>query len=285
MGFEIQRAMKSRETETPCNQRQPLGDFNGRRAMFLDEPSIKELLLRMVGKMTANFALRDDLLQEAFIHLWRMETRRPGQTKSWYLQSCKFHLSHYLASGCSVDSIKRSRGHSRYDEDSEEPAGFPEMVESDNSVMSQVIARDWISVLSPNLRPGELAVLHSLADGLGAREIARRLKMSHTMVLRCRGKIKSLLVRVERPPILSQHLGHARRNGNRNQANGFGHPNQARAARPVEAPMVLNQPSHTNGTTRHRVIPAGTIPPGQANGFFEAARKLNRLATSGQAVA
>jgi DNA-directed RNA polymerase specialized sigma24 family protein len=218
--------------------------------------------------MTLNLALREDLLQEALLHLWRMKTRRPGQTRSWYVQSCRFHLTHYLASGCSVDSIKRGRGHSRYDEVSEEPDGFPEMVESQNSVLSQVIAGDLISVLAPNLRPGELAVLHSLADGLGAREIGRRLKMSHTMVLRCRAKIKSLLVRLERHAILSQRLGHARRTGNRNQANGFRHPDQGRAAGPVKWPMVQKEPSHTNGTTRPRVIPAGTIPPGQANGLL-----------------
>src|SRR5437899_3102343 len=88
--------------------------------MYLDEPSMKDSLLRMTGRMTPNLALRQDLLQEALIHLWLTETRRPGQTKSWYLQSTRFHLQHHLASGCSVDSTKRAWGGSHFDQDSEE---------------------------------------------------------------------------------------------------------------------------------------------------------------------
>src|SRR5260370_40330247 len=75
--------------------------------MFIDEESIRECLLRMIRRITPNLALRDDLLQEALIHLWLTEARRPAQTRSWYLQSVKFHLLHYLASGRSVDSANR----------------------------------------------------------------------------------------------------------------------------------------------------------------------------------
>src|SRR5260370_7645471 len=78
--------------------------------MFVDELSTRDSLVRMVRRMTANLALREDLLQEALIHLWLTEARRPSQTKSWYLQSCKYHLLHYLASGRSVDSGKRRAG-------------------------------------------------------------------------------------------------------------------------------------------------------------------------------
>ena len=152
---------------------------------------MKDSLLRMTGRITPDFALRQDLLQEALIHLWLTETRRPGQTKSWYLQSAKFHLLHYLASGRSVDSPKRGRGRSHLDDDSKKPGEFPELVEPGRSVVGQVIGRDIISLLSPHLSPRELAVLDGLADGLGVREIGRRLKMSHSMVIRHRSKIAS----------------------------------------------------------------------------------------------
>src|SRR5437016_5955831 len=142
-------------------------------------PSMKDLLVRMIGMITPNFALREDLLQEALIHLWLTETRRPGQTRSWYLQSSKFHLQHYLASGCSVDSPKRGRGHSHIDVNSEQAEELPALVDPGDSVSSQVSARDIISLLSPHLSPCELAVLDGLADGLGVREIGRRLGMSH----------------------------------------------------------------------------------------------------------
>src|SRR5260221_971754 len=87
-------------------------NLNNRTAMSQDGPSMREPLLRMIGRITPNFTLRQDLFQEALIHLWLMEARRPGQTKSWYLQSSKFHLLHFLASGRSVDCPKRADCHS-----------------------------------------------------------------------------------------------------------------------------------------------------------------------------
>jgi len=194
--------------------------INNRTAMCLDEPSVKESLLRMTRRMTSNFSLREDLLQEALTHLWLMETRRPGQTKSWYLQSAKFHLLHYLASGRSVDSTKRGRGHSHFEHDFEAPGEVPELMDPGDSVVSQIIARDIISLLSPHLCTRENNVLDCLADGLGVREIGRRLEMSHTMVLRHRSKIASLLVGLERPSFLREQFRRTSRAGDRNQAKG-----------------------------------------------------------------
>src|SRR6266478_996632 len=132
--------------------------------MCLDEPSVKDALLRMTGSITPNFAFRQDLLQEALIHLWLTEIRRPGQTKSWYLQSAKFHLQHCLAAGCSVDSTKRGGSLSHFEHNFEQPQELPELVDRGDSVVGQVIARDIISLLSPHLSPREKAVLDSLAD-------------------------------------------------------------------------------------------------------------------------
>ncbi len=153
----------------------------------------------MIEKITPNPALREDLLQEASIHFWLTEARRPGQTKSWYLQSCKFHLQHYLASGRSVDSFKRRRGQLELASEAEEWRVFPEQADSGDSVLTVVCTRELISLLSRRLLPLEKAVLECLADGLGPREIGRRLGISHTMVLRHRGKIASLLTRPESP--------------------------------------------------------------------------------------
>src|ERR1044071_2197103 len=174
-------------------------EFDDGIVMCLDDPSVKEFLLRMTGSITHDFAFRQDLLQEASIHLWLTETRRPGQTKSWYVQSSKFHLQHYLSSGRSVDSRKRWRGYSHVEHNCEEAEEFPDLVEPGGSVLSQVIARDIISLLSPHLSPCENAVLDGLADGLGVREIGRRLGISHTMVVRHRFKIASLLLKLDGP--------------------------------------------------------------------------------------
>jgi DNA-directed RNA polymerase specialized sigma24 family protein len=76
------------------------------------------LIWRLVQCTTSNAALRDDLVQEALVRLWRVKARRTGQTKSWYLQSCKFRLRHYLSSGRSMDSGKRRAGQVSINSDS-----------------------------------------------------------------------------------------------------------------------------------------------------------------------
>ena len=178
--------------------------------MFVDEASARQCLARMIRKMTANGALRDDLLQEALIHLWLTEVARAGQTRSWYLQSCKYHLMHYLSAGRSVDSSKRRAGQLQLAEDSEE-CDWIVNDDSGASVFGWVSARDIMSLLSPHLQPQEKAVLECFADGLRVREIGRKLKISHTMVIRHRRKIASLLKRLESPG--ARHTARVKPNG------------------------------------------------------------------------
>jgi len=165
--------------------------------MLVDDVAIRESLIRIIRKVTANGALRDDLLQEALIHLWLTEVGRAGQTRSWYLQSCKYHLLHYLAAGRSVDSAKRRSGQTQFMEDLDGSISSVEDGDSGESVFGLVSARDIISLLSPLLARQERSVLECFADGLRLREIGRKLGISHTMVIRHRAKIASLLKRLE----------------------------------------------------------------------------------------
>jgi len=171
----------------------------------------------MIRRMTPNTALREDLLQEATVHLWLTETRRPGQTRSWYLQSCRFHLQHYLNCGRSIDSAKRWRDQLPLDEYSNNAENSNEQSDSGNSVFTCVSAREIMSLLRPYLSTQEQAVLICLAEGLGAREIGRKLKLSHTMAIRHRRKIADLFKRLELPPAEGAELpkknGAHRRNG------------------------------------------------------------------------
>jgi len=160
---------------------------------------MRAALGRMIQGLTPNPALQEDLLQEAMVHLWLTETRRPGQTRSWYLQSCRFHLQHYLNSGRSIDSGKRWRAQLPLTDHSEEEDATPEQGDSDNSVVTSVSVREIMTLLSLQLSSQEQAVLDCLADGLGPREIGRKLKLSHTMVIRHRRKIAALLTRLELP--------------------------------------------------------------------------------------
>ena len=174
--------------------------------MLVDEPKTKESIGRLVQNLASNPTLRDDLRQEALIHLWLIEIHRPGQTRSWYLQSCKFHLLHYLASGRSVDSNKRRDGQMPYETHSEDQSDRHDLVDPGASVQSFVSARELVSLLSRGLMPVEKAVLEGLADGLGPREIGRRLNISHTMVRKHRCKIASLLAGLEKSPWQSRGL-------------------------------------------------------------------------------
>jgi RNA polymerase sigma factor (sigma-70 family) len=167
--------------------------------MLVNELSTRDSLVRMVRRLTGNRALREDLLQEALVHLWITEVSRAGQTRSWYLQSCKYHLLHYLAAGRSVDSAKRRDRQLALAEHGDGPEYLVDDADSGDSVLDLVSARDIISLLSPQLNRQERAVLECFAEGLRLREIGRKLKMSHTMVIRHRKKIASLLSRLDRP--------------------------------------------------------------------------------------
>src|SRR5436190_22004640 len=99
--------------------------------------------------------------------------------------------------------MKRREGRVHSDDQSEQESDFFELEDSGESVLSAVCARELISMLSQELLPHERAVLHCLADGLGPREIGRRLNISHTMVIKHRCKIASLLSRLDHAPDLA----------------------------------------------------------------------------------
>src|SRR5205814_2175091 len=77
---------------------------------LVEDTRVRQSLEKIVANLTADRALQDDLLQESLLHIWRMENHNPGHTRSWYLQSCRYHLLHWLSSGRSLDSFKRCKG-------------------------------------------------------------------------------------------------------------------------------------------------------------------------------
>jgi DNA-binding CsgD family transcriptional regulator len=64
--------------------------------------------------------------------------------------------------------------------------------ESANTVLADVSAREIVSALSKVLSAKEMSVLQWLSDGLGTREIAKLLGISHPMVIKHRRKIAAL---------------------------------------------------------------------------------------------
>ena len=173
--------------------------------MLIHDTRTREILFRIVCRLSSVPAVREDLMQEALVHLWLLEEQRPGQRPSWYLQSCKYRVQNFIAAGRSVDSPKRQAGKVHYsDADQEELLGS--QTETEAGFYALVNARDIFSLLFGRLTPFERAILNHLAVGLGAREIAKRLEVTHPTVIKYRRKIAAQVVRLGIPRVRSRAL-------------------------------------------------------------------------------
>jgi RNA polymerase sigma factor (sigma-70 family) len=160
--------------------------------MLFDCPKTLDELRRIVARLVANSTVHDDLIQEALVHLWIEEYRHPGHSRSWYLRSCYFHLKNYLRKGRSVDSTKRRLESSLTSNEfetgpeAEPPVDLNDGPDPNGDVLSAVAQREVLALLSNHLDWRGREILSCLADGLSAREIALKLKLSHTAVIKRR---------------------------------------------------------------------------------------------------
>jgi len=167
--------------------------------MVIDDSKTIDCLRRMVARLTYNGSQMEDLMQEALVHLWQIQQLEPGHTKSWYLQSCRYHLQHHLALGRSIDSPKRSsaRMHpATPDEDHESLLDKHVSGRISEDVLADVSARDMVNAISKCLPEFGRTILELLANGLGVCEIARRLNISHPTAINHRRKIATVANRL-----------------------------------------------------------------------------------------
>lgn len=163
--------------------------------VFGDQEQMMDVLRRIVARVTRDEALRDDLLQEGLLHLWEITRQRPGQTRSWYLQHCRFHLQRRLRIGRSLDSYKRRGGRislSDHDLDVLKPR-----LDGDGLAS----ARDILRLLWQRLSERERDILVGLVEGHAVRELARRLQVSHPTILKHRRAIAELALRLGIEPL------------------------------------------------------------------------------------
>lgn len=151
--------------------------------MLIDAPGIRSRLQGIVSRLAPS-SLREDLIQEAMIHLWHMEEEEPGRNELWYLQGCRFHLQNVLRQGRSVDSLKRFGAQVLSSEQAADECTLGELAEPNESLWEEVSANDFLTELSYWLTAEEKETLVCLMEGLTARETAKRLNVSHTMVNR-----------------------------------------------------------------------------------------------------
>ena len=94
--------------------------------MLIEDAGMREVLRKIAAGFSADPTQRDDLMQECMINLWRAERDKPGRTRSWYLQSCRFHLQHCAVLGRSLDSPKRASPDKRLNIDDSDEGQVPE---------------------------------------------------------------------------------------------------------------------------------------------------------------
>jgi hypothetical protein len=167
--------------------------------MHVENAKAWNVLRRIVAGLSMDLVLRQDMMQECLLWLSRVERERPGHTMSWYLRNCRFHLQHWLASGRSVDSLKRSGHAQKVHIDEVVDDGTIERIQTNGDPMEEIFARDIISSLLRHLRPPEQKVLHGLARGLTLREVASELDLSYPTALRYRRKIARLVTKLNSP--------------------------------------------------------------------------------------
>ncbi len=155
----------------------------------LEQPEVRQRLSELVRSLTTDADLWEDLLQEAAIHLWRMALEHPGQTASWYLQSCRFHLLDLLKSGRSVHAPRHHNCLCDISGQSDATESEEDWLKAGEDLFGSVSARDILHELLLLLEPSDQSILRELTDGQGVRETARRLGVAYHAVREARRRI------------------------------------------------------------------------------------------------
>lgn len=174
-------------------------------ATLIDDPGVVQNLRKIVSTLSYQSSVRQDLMQEALIHLWRLQQERPGQRKSWYLQNCRFRIQHYLATGRSLDSPKRRSAQTALSFMEVEGLERTASLTTPDNELETASANDLVEALEFYLRPIECDVLRCLAEGFSTTEIARQLGLSSPTVVKYRRKIARLASVLESMPAPRRH--------------------------------------------------------------------------------
>ena len=153
-------------------------------------PKLKQLACKY--QRYTVFADQDDLLNEMEIFLWKQW--RTGlwenKTESYIVQACYFHLRNYLRT---VQEKVRSRsldetgvGPARDPADQEE--GFPcgEMLIDGSPDIEAGLESNALydTIMNNGFSPLEKEIIARLCEGYTVREIGKKLRISHTMVVK-----------------------------------------------------------------------------------------------------
>jgi DNA-directed RNA polymerase specialized sigma24 family protein len=154
-----------------------------------EDHRIVKQLRGIAARLTGDLDLQKDLMQEMFLHLVQVEADRPGQTLSWYLQGCQFRARDYLDRGRSINSIKRGNNLVPLDQGDDDGDGslgaWPEAPDPID-LHNELITRDIVDLLVPQLTVMQQQILFLLMHGFGVCEVAREFRVSHPAIVRHR---------------------------------------------------------------------------------------------------
>ncbi len=160
-------------------------------------PTLKKITGRLNGHHP--FFDGDDLYQEALIHLWDAYKKKSvsDKTDSYILQGCYYHLKNYLR-----------KVHERTP-----CVSLNDPVGTDGARLEEILSLEALTpfdylegklelegIMSrSNLAGREKDVALLLMDGMTVREIGRRLRISHVMVVKIKNKIRQKYIQFHRP--------------------------------------------------------------------------------------
>jgi RNA polymerase sigma factor (sigma-70 family) len=162
--------------------------------MLVSNPRVRAKVRAIAKAISSNPSDHEDLLQEMMIHLWQSEHAKPGQTESWYLQSCKYFGRDYQKRGRSVDSKHRA-GCVLLSMDEKVPENGP-TVEPTNGqdFRDQLCLSDILALVKERLTAAQQMLFDALATGASVSEVSERLGCSHQYVSKQRKKIATTLM-------------------------------------------------------------------------------------------
>ena len=164
--------------------------------MLIEEEGILESLRQIIAGFRKDPILQADMMQECLFHLWIVERAKPDRTRSWYLQSCRFHLQHWLAAGRSLDSPKRANGDNQVAIDGNDEHPALSDYHTNGEIFDTICFKDVVATLAGHLNPRERSVLGGLAAGLTLSEIVSRVRLSYPTALKYRREIASLTAKL-----------------------------------------------------------------------------------------
>jgi RNA polymerase sigma factor (sigma-70 family) len=157
------------------------------------DTGISAVVQKIVHQLHLNGDIKEDLMQEVLIHLWKLQTQ--GATRSWCVQSCRYRIQNLVRTGRSVDSIKRAAGRVNLQSlDGNQEGDFaPQRMAL---IYSELFTNDSVAEIVKRLDTGQRHILELLRAGLSARDIARKLNISRMKVRAQRRKIAAVAMKL-----------------------------------------------------------------------------------------